>query len=207
MRRLIRPLLDLARARLPDRGVAVAIISSRSSRGSSRWLPLRAAQGRLAGDRSNSLPPAATLIVFVVPLVAAVSAQVARALAAGAQALARGGLAVLVFAKLVGLGVTAFVFERDAAEAAAARLVPLALRARADVAAPGRTTSSIRSRRRIRRLLRMFAPQASRHARCGCSGASAAACMRRQRRQRRSCACPSSDARCSSVRREQPQSP
>ena len=110
MRRLIRPLLILlaivflieawlwapsrADRRLGRRAHSAA---ARSRRGSPAWIA--------------ALPPAATLLVFIVPVVAAVSAQAPGAVAAGARASGSRAGVVLVLAKLVGLGVTAFVFE------------------------------------------------------------------------------------------------
>ena len=73
------------------------------------WLPLRAVKARLAGI-IRKLPPAATLVVFVVPIAALFPLKVLGLwLLAHKHWIAAGG--VLVFAKLVGLAVTAFVFE------------------------------------------------------------------------------------------------
>jgi len=73
------------------------------------WLPLRAVKARLAGI-IRKLPPAATLVVFVVPVVTLFPLKVLGLwLLAHKYWIAAGG--VLVFAKLVGLAVTAFVFE------------------------------------------------------------------------------------------------
>jgi len=73
------------------------------------WLPLRAVKARLAGI-IRKLPPAATLVVFVVPVAALFPLKVLGLwLLAHKYWIAAGG--VLVFAKLVGLGITAFVFE------------------------------------------------------------------------------------------------
>jgi hypothetical protein len=72
-------------------------------------LPLRAVKARLAGI-IRKLPPAATLVVFVVPIAALFPLKVLGLwLLAHKYWFAAGG--VLVFAKLVGLAVTAFVFE------------------------------------------------------------------------------------------------
>jgi hypothetical protein len=73
------------------------------------WLPLRAVKARLAGI-IRKLPPAATLVVFVVPIVALFPLKVLGLwLLAHKHWIAAG--AVLIFAKLVGLAITAFVFE------------------------------------------------------------------------------------------------
>lgn len=73
------------------------------------WLPLRAVKARLAGI-IRKLPPAATLVVFVVPIAALFPLKVLGLwLLAHKYWIAAGG--VLVFAKLFGLAVTAFVFE------------------------------------------------------------------------------------------------
>ena len=58
----------------------------------------------------ESLPPAATLVVFVVPLAILLPVKIAALwLLHGGHWLA--GIGALVFAKLAGLGVTAFVFD------------------------------------------------------------------------------------------------
>lgn len=73
------------------------------------WLPLRAVKARLAG-MIRKLPPAATLVVFVVPIVTLFPLKVLGLwLLAHKYWIAASG--VLVFAKLVGVAVTAFVFE------------------------------------------------------------------------------------------------
>jgi hypothetical protein len=73
------------------------------------WLPLRAVKARLAGI-IRKLPPTATLIVFVVPVVTLFPLKVLGLwLLAHKYWIAASG--VLVFAKLVGVAVTAFVFE------------------------------------------------------------------------------------------------
>ena len=73
------------------------------------WLPLREVKARLAG-MIRKLPPAATLVVFVVPIVTLFPLKVL-----GLWLLAHkywiAASVVLVFAKLAGLAVTAFVFE------------------------------------------------------------------------------------------------
>ena len=72
-------------------------------------LPLRAVKARLAG-MIRKLPPAATLVVFVVPIVALFPIKVLGLwLLAHKHWIAAG--VVLIFAKLVGLAITAFVFE------------------------------------------------------------------------------------------------
>lgn len=73
------------------------------------WLPLRAVKASVAGF-IRGLPPAATLIVFIVPVVALFPLKlVGLWLLANKHWFAAG--VILVFAKLVGLAVTAFVFE------------------------------------------------------------------------------------------------
>ena len=72
-------------------------------------IPLRALKARLAGT-IRKMPPAATLVVFVVPIVLLFPLKIV-----GLWLLANGywiaaGL-VLILAKLVGLAVTAFVFK------------------------------------------------------------------------------------------------
>jgi hypothetical protein len=73
------------------------------------WLPLRAVKARVAGV-IRKLPPAATLVVFIVPLVVLFPLKVLGLWLLGHKHwIAATG--VLVCAKLVGLAVTAFVFE------------------------------------------------------------------------------------------------
>ncbi len=73
------------------------------------WLPLRAVKARLAGI-IRKLPPAATLVVFAVPIVALFPLKVLGLwLLTHKHWIAAGG--VLIFAKLAGLAITAFVFE------------------------------------------------------------------------------------------------
>ena len=139
-------------------------------------IPLRAVKAWLAGT-IRKLPPAATLIVFIVPVVMLFPLKLLGLwLLAHKQWIAAS--VVLVLAKLVGVAVTAFVFEVTRAQAAAARLVPLALRARAGVARLGASTG-----RPDQAPDQEAAPhlprEADRDARCGCCGASAAACARR----------------------------
>ena len=108
MRRLIRPflvplaLIFLFEAWLWDRlAPMVAWVVAR--------VPLRAFKARIAAwiDR---LPPAATLIVFVVPVLLLLPLKFL-----GLWMLARGqwlgAFAVLALAKLVSVGVTAFIFD------------------------------------------------------------------------------------------------
>ena len=72
-------------------------------------LPLRVVKARLAGI-IRKLPPAATLVVFAVPIAALFPLKVLGLwLLAHKHWIAAGG--VLVFAKLFGLAITAFVFE------------------------------------------------------------------------------------------------
>ena len=73
------------------------------------WLPLRAVKARLAAAIQKQ-PPAATLVVFVVPMVTLFPLKLLGLwLLAHKYWIAASG--VLVFAKLVGVAVTAFVFE------------------------------------------------------------------------------------------------
>ena len=116
-------------------------------------IPLRAAEARIAGMRSNAARRPRSLIVFVIPVAAAVSVQAAGGLAAGAQALDRRQHRVRLLAKLVGLAITAFVFEVTQAQASAAGLVPLALSSACWPGSPGRMGWSHPIKRRIRRLL------------------------------------------------------
>ena len=107
MRRLIRPLLILL--------AIVFLIEAwlwRHLEPIVEWIvariPLRAVKARLA-DGIQRLPPAATLIVFVVPVVLLFPLKL---LACGCWRRSIGSPpASSCFAKLVGIGVTAFVFE------------------------------------------------------------------------------------------------
>jgi hypothetical protein len=73
------------------------------------WIPLRVVKARIAA-LIRKLPPAATLIVFVVPVLVLFPLKlVGLWLLANKHWLAAG--IILVLAKLVGLAVTAFVFE------------------------------------------------------------------------------------------------
>jgi hypothetical protein len=108
MRRLLKPLwvllalLFLLEAWLWER---LAVLVGRIV----DLVPWRALKARLAGWIEN-LPPAATLVVFVVPLAVLFPIKIA-----GLWLLAHGhwlaALGALILAKLVGLGVTAFVFD------------------------------------------------------------------------------------------------
>jgi hypothetical protein len=73
------------------------------------WIPLRAFKLWLA-DRVDALSPAMTLIVFVVPILPLFPLKLV-----GLWLLANeywlSAIAILVFAKFLGLGVTAFVFD------------------------------------------------------------------------------------------------
>ncbi|WOH82031.1 hypothetical protein RX327_02125 [Bradyrhizobium sp. BEA-2-5] len=73
------------------------------------WIPLRALKQWLA-DRVDSLSPAMTLIVFVVPVIPLFPLKLV-----GLWLLAHeywtSAVFMIVFAKLVGVGVTAFVFD------------------------------------------------------------------------------------------------
>jgi hypothetical protein len=72
-------------------------------------LPLKTIKAKTAAA-IEGLPPAATLVVFLVPVAVLLPVKIAALwLLHGGHWF--GGVAVLVFAKLAGLGVTAFVFE------------------------------------------------------------------------------------------------
>ena len=106
-------------------------------------IPLRAVKAWIAGT-VRKLPPAATLIVFVVPVVVLFPFKLLGLwLLAHKQWIAAS--IVLVLAKLVGVAVTAFVFEVTKPKLLKMRLVPLALRARAGVARLGASIWSPRS--------------------------------------------------------------
>ena len=98
-------------------------------------IPLRAVKAWLAGG-IRKLPPAATLVVFIVPVAVLFPFKLL-----GLWLLAHkhwiAASIVLVLAKLVGVAVTAFVFEVTKPKLLQTRLVPLALRARAGVARLG----------------------------------------------------------------------
>jgi hypothetical protein len=72
-------------------------------------IPLRAVKAWLASTIAR-LPPAATLIVFVVPVALLVPFKLAGLWLLAQKQWAAAGV-VLILAKLVGLGVTAFIFE------------------------------------------------------------------------------------------------
>ena len=108
MRRLARPLLILlaiiflVEAWLWSRlEPVVASIVAR--------IPLRAVKARIAGT-IRKLPPAATLIVFVVPVAALFPLKLLGFWLLAQQQWLAAGVA-LILAKLVGVAVTAFVFE------------------------------------------------------------------------------------------------
>jgi hypothetical protein len=117
------------------------------------WLPLRAVKARLAGI-IRKLPPAATLVVFVVPVAALFPLKVLGLwLLAHKYWIAAGG--VLVFAKLVGVAVTAFVFEATRPKLLQLRWFRwLYERVLLGLDWAHRLVAPIR--RRIRRLLRIF---------------------------------------------------
>ena len=73
------------------------------------WIPLRAVKAAVSGFIQR-LPPHATLIVFIVPVVVLFPLKlVGLWLLAGGHWFAAG--TILVFAKLAGMAITAFVFE------------------------------------------------------------------------------------------------
>ena len=73
------------------------------------WIPLRALKQWLA-DRVDSLSPAMTLIVFVVPVIPLFPLKLV-----GLWLLANqywlSAVSLILFAKIVGVGVTAFLFD------------------------------------------------------------------------------------------------
>jgi hypothetical protein len=73
------------------------------------WIPLRAAKARVAGF-VRTLPPAATLIVFAVPVVVLFPLKLVGLWLLAHKYWYAAGM-ILVLAKLVGVAVTAFVFE------------------------------------------------------------------------------------------------
>ncbi len=74
------------------------------------WLlPLRALKARIAATVER-LPPGATLFVFAVPVAILIPVKIA-ALWLFGHGRWLAGLGALIFAKLAGLGVTAFIFE------------------------------------------------------------------------------------------------
>jgi hypothetical protein len=74
-----------------------------------RLLPMQAIKAKAAAA-IEGLPPAATLVVFVIPAAVLLPIKLAALwLFHGGHWLT--GIGVLIFAKLAGLGVTAFVFE------------------------------------------------------------------------------------------------
>ncbi len=72
-------------------------------------LPLKTLKARTAAAVA-ALPPAATLVVFLVPIAVLLPVKIA-ALWLFHKGYWLAGVGALVFAKLAGLGVTAFVFE------------------------------------------------------------------------------------------------
>ena len=73
------------------------------------WLPLRAVKAAIAGA-IRKLPPYATLIVFLVPMAALFPLKLLGLWLLANKHWFAAGL-ILIFAKLVGLAITAFVFE------------------------------------------------------------------------------------------------
>ena len=88
-------------------------------------IPLRAFKHWLA-ERVDTLSPAMTLVVFVVPLIPLFPLKLV-----GFWLLAHeywmSAIFTIMFAKLVGVGVTAFLFRRDALEIAGDGMVRNAL--------------------------------------------------------------------------------
>ena len=73
------------------------------------FIPLRPIKAKIAASIER-LPPAATLVVFVTPVVVLLPIKIS-ALWLFHHGYWLEGLAALVFAKLAGLGITAFIFE------------------------------------------------------------------------------------------------
>jgi len=120
------------------------------------WLPLRAIKARLAAW-IEALPPTATLVVFIVPVLLLLPLKfLALWMLAHEQWL--GALAVLALAKVVSLGVTAFIFELTRP-----KLLQLAWfgwlydRVMAGLAWAHELIDPIK--RRVKRWLRMFSPR------------------------------------------------
>jgi hypothetical protein len=119
-------------------------------------IPLRAVKARLAG-LIRKMPPAATLVVFVVPIILLFPLKLVGLWLLAHKHWIAAGL-VLVLAKLVGLAVTAFVFE-----ATRPKLLQMAwFRWLYEHVLLGldwahRLTDPVR--RRIKRLLRIFRPK------------------------------------------------
>jgi hypothetical protein len=108
MRRLLRPLLILLALVFLFEAWLWAHLAPVVA-GIVARLPLRAIKAAVAGWIER-LPPAATLVVFVVPILLLLPLKFL-----GLWMLARGywlgALAVLAFAKVVSLGVTAYIFD------------------------------------------------------------------------------------------------
>ena len=119
-------------------------------------IPLRAVKARLAG-LIRKMPPAATLVVFVVPIILLFPLKLVGLWLLAHKHWIAAGL-VLVLAKLVGLAVTAFVFE-----ATRPKLLQMAWfrwlyeRVLMGLDWAHRLTDPVR--RRIKRLLRIFRPK------------------------------------------------
>jgi hypothetical protein len=73
------------------------------------WIPMRAVKARLAG-LIRTLPPAATLVVFAVPVAVLFPLKLVGLWLLANKYWFTAGM-ILVLAKLVGVAVTAFVFE------------------------------------------------------------------------------------------------
>jgi hypothetical protein len=140
------------------------------------WLPLRALKTRIAAW-IEGLPPAATLVVFVVPFILLLPLKFLEVWFL-AQRNWLGAVVTLVLAKLIGLGVTAFIFDltrpkllqlnwfaalyrrvRVWLDWAHALVDPIKLRLKSTLRAfgPGQTGRTLRLISRIRR--RMRAPR------------------------------------------------
>ena len=119
-------------------------------------IPLRAVKARLAGF-IRAMPPPAALVVFIVPVVLLFPLKLAGLWLLAHKHWIAAGL-VIVFAKLVGLAVTAFVFE-----VTRPKLLQMAWfrwlyeRVLMGLDWAHRLTDPVRHR--IRRLLRIFRPQ------------------------------------------------
>ena len=167
-------------------------------------IPLRAIKARLRAliDR---LPPAATLVVFIVPVLLLLPLKFL-----GLWMLAHGSwlgaLGVLAFAKMLSVGVTAFIFDVTQPKLMQMAVVPMALRPR-----DGRLGLGAR----IDRSDQAPAQDASfecggrgvRDAHCDCSHASGGGCRRHDRRQIRWSECRKSGLKNPSAMKPSPTMP
>ena len=136
------------------------------------WIPWDAFKAHVAAGIER-LPPLATLLVFLVPVVLLLPIKFV-GLWLLAHGLWFGAMATLGLAKVVSMGVTAFIFDLTRPKLLQLCVVPLALRARPGVdrlgARPDRSDQGADARNGCGCSLR-----SARAARCDCCGASAAA--------------------------------